>query len=250
MKNPNCRCLICEKPFYKKPFALKRGEGKYCSLFCKNKSRVGKKASEETRAKMSKSHKGKPVPQFEKGHGWNKGLPAPWAKNLPHAFKKGQVAFNKGKTYGSEYREKCRQRRLGKKASEETRRKMSLSGKNKIHVISPEKKQKIREKMSGANNRWWKGGITGQRHKIHNSAEYKDWRRAVFKRDNYTCVWCGIRSGNGKRVYLEADHIKPFSLFPELRFDISNGRTLCKPCHRKTDTFGHKMHSYKKKLEI
>jgi hypothetical protein len=61
------------------------------------------------------------------------------------------------------------------------------------------------------------------------SPESKLWREAVFKRDNYTCQNCGIR-GN----YLEADHIKPFAYFPELRFELSNGRTLCKNCHNKT----------------
>jgi 5-methylcytosine-specific restriction endonuclease McrA len=37
---------------------------------------------------------------------------------------------------------------------------------------------------------------------------------------------------------LQADHIKPFAHHPELRFDVNNGRTLCVPCHRKTDTYG------------
>jgi len=57
------------------------------------------------------------------------------------------------------------------------------------------------------------------------SFEYKLWRTAVFERDKYTCVWCGHKG------YVEADHIKPFALFPELRFAIDNGRTLCRPCH-------------------
>jgi hypothetical protein len=45
-------------------------------------------------------------------------------------------------------------------------------------------------------------------------------------------VWCGKT-----KEKLEADHIKPFALFPELRFDISNGRTLCLPCHKLTDNY-------------
>ena len=72
---------------------------------------------------------------------------------------------------------------------------------------------------------------------IRGSLQYKLWREAVFRRDNYTCIWCGARSGNGEHVELHSDHIKPFALFPELRFAIDNGRTLCVPCHKTTPTF-------------
>ncbi len=86
-----------------------------------------------------------------------------------------------------------------------------------------------------------KGFITPQNQIIRSSIEYKLWRTAVFERDNYTCIWCGKKNGEGKTIYLNADHIKPFALFPELRFAIDNGRTLCIECHKTTDTYGAKM---------
>lgn len=84
-------------------------------------------------------------------------------------------------------------------------------------------------------------GNTKEHEKIRKSIEYKLWRESVFKRDNYTCIWCFVRSGNGKAVILHADHIKPFAYYPELRFAIDNGRTLCIDCHKKTDTYGGKI---------
>ena len=93
----------------------------------------------------------------------------------------------------------------------------------------------------GENNCNWKGGITPINMKIRGSKEYKLWRTAVFERDDYTCIWCGQVGGE-----LNADHIKPFSLFPELRFAIDNGRTLCEPCHRTTDTYGGKSRNIEK----
>lgn len=88
---------------------------------------------------------------------------------------------------------------------------------------------------AGENHPNWKGGITPEARRARTSKEYLLWRAAVFERDDYTCVFC-----NKKGVRLEADHIKPFSLFPELRFAIDNGRTLCRTCHRKTDTWGRR----------
>ena len=76
-----------------------------------------------------------------------------------------------------------------------------------------------------ANNKW-RGGITPENARIRHSPEMKQWRLAVFERDNYTCQICGERGGDK-----HADHIRPFALHPELRFVLDNGRTLCKPCH-------------------
>lgn len=56
--------------------------------------------------------------------------------------------------------------------------------------------------------------------------EYKSWRNAIFKRDNYTCQICDEYGG-----ILHADHIKPWAQYEELRYELSNGRTLCVPCH-------------------
>lgn len=89
--------------------------------------------------------------------------------------------------------------------------------------------------MSGATHYNWKGGITSERTKAYFSKEYKEWRTTIFKRDNYTCQICNIKGG-----CLNADHIKPWAFYPELRYDLDNGRTLCVSCHRKTPTWGNR----------
>ena len=74
----------------------------------------------------------------------------------------------------------------------------------------------------------WRGGINPINDNIRKSATYKTWRRTVFVRDEFTCRECGR-----KHIYIVAHHIKPFSKYPELRFDIDNGKTLCEECHEK-----------------
>lgn len=82
--------------------------------------------------------------------------------------------------------------------------------------------------VHGKNSENW-----SEREVIKGTFKYRKWRKNVFERDNYTCQECGVLGG-----YLQADHIKPFALFPKIRFDINNGRTLCLKCHRNTSTYG------------
>jgi hypothetical protein len=67
---------------------------------------------------------------------------------------------------------------------------------------------------------------------IRKSPEYREWRIAVLKRDGFKCQWCDETHN------LEVDHIYPFAFFPELRFDVRNGRTLCQRHHKETITYG------------
>lgn len=124
---------------------------------------------------------------------------------------------------------------LGRKHSAETRKKMSERNKGKRfgppHSI--ESRKKMSDARKGANHYNWKGGVTGPNQALRKTFEYRLWREAVFVRDKYTCIWCGATG-----VYLHADHIKAFASHPELRFATDNGRTLCVPCHRTTDTWG------------
>lgn len=85
----------------------------------------------------------------------------------------------------------------------------------------------------GDKNPNWKGGISSINVKIRQTQKYKLWRKSIFERDNYTCQNCGI-----KNCYIIVHHIKCFADYPELRFIIDNGITLCKECHKKTNNYG------------
>ena len=56
---------------------------------------------------------------------------------------------------------------------------------------------------------------------------YKEWVKAVYEKDRYTCQRCGDNRGGN----LNAHHLDGYSWCKEKRTDISNGVTLCEKCH-------------------
>lgn len=92
----------------------------------------------------------------------------------------------------------------------------------------------------GKDNWNWKGGHRTERKQSMGRYEYKEWRLAVFERDNYTCVICEATG-----TILHADHIKRWENHPELRYEVDNGRTVCRACHYYI-TFKKKMPSASK----
>ena len=82
-------------------------------------------------------------------------------------------------------------------------------------------------RRSGSNHPAWRGGVAVPRQADRGSARVLEWRKLVFARDDYRCHACGGRGGK-----LHAHHIKPWALYPELRYDVANGQTLCVSCHQ------------------
>lgn len=88
--------------------------------------------------------------------------------------------------------------------------------------------------MPKGENHWnWQGGKSKENDR-HDSVEYKTWRQHVYQKDGFKCVICGSKNK------LNAHHIYSWKYYPELRYDINNGATLCESCHIKI----HKKYGY------
>jgi len=161
---------------------------------------------------------------------------------------------------------------FGKKISEETKEKMRQSKLGKKRQFTEEHKEKLRKilkenrykgkpprfcidcgtKMNKSNknkrcaecNRKYKRQYrinnslnkSKDYHIIRGSKEFRDWRNGVFIRDNHTCQKCKV-----KGYELHPHHILNFNDHIDLRFDISNGITLCVEHHKEF----HKLYGQK-----
>lgn len=155
--------------------------------------------------------------------------------------------INVGRRHSRETREKLRLSKLGDKNPAkrvDVREKMRLShlGKpsHRKGKTMPPVSVETREKLSRAQKaRYDRVGRKSYPSyvRINKAKEYVLWRTTIFERDDYTCQAPQCRKRGGK---LEAHHIKKWADFPELRFVVENGVSLCKDCHKKTNNYGNR----------
>jgi hypothetical protein len=80
---------------------------------------------------------------------------------------------------------------------------------------------------TGSGHHNWNPDLSDE-HREHdrNYPEYREWRKAVYERDDYICQCCGTFGQT-----LCAHHILSYTDFPDLRVAVTNGITLCETCH-------------------
>ena len=187
------KCLICKKEYTPaRPCLFETS--KFCSRICLYQSFSGKKAHNNSRIEKECLYCGEFFQWKDSPSRIKEKKGKYCSRKCSNSSKVGKSSWNNGIKTGPQ--------------SLESRLRKSLAQRGEKHYN-------------------WQGGKTAISIALRNSFEYEEWRKAVFERDLYTCQGCGEVGGR-----LEADHIKPWSLFPQYRFDIDNGRTLCKPCHK------------------
>lgn len=171
-----------------------------------------------------------------------KGSSNPWNKNMKGYTNSGSFTSEGTKGENNPFYGKRHTKEVKGVIGKASLGKQSTKGKH--WKLSQETKDRMRdgqkERVRQGKHNFYKGGASklyGKlRHSLRN-AEWRDWRTAVFQRDNYTCQRCGARSGNGKAVLLHPHHI--FSVVDcveaeklDLIYEVTNGETLCVKCHR------------------
>ncbi|MCK9429552.1 MAG: NUMOD3 domain-containing DNA-binding protein [Candidatus Omnitrophica bacterium] len=194
---------------------------------CYSKKLVGKNLSDKTKKKISDKMK------IELKNRYNNGFKNPRKGiKLSEETKRKISLANKGRIISEETKKKISNSHLGIRQSEESKRKISMSKQNLSNNI----KIKISARNQKIDLKDWCGFKVIENKRIRSSNMWKIWREAVFLRDNFTCQnknchYCNNKQGG----FLHPHHIKPFSLYPELRFDVNNGITYCKDYHLKSN---------------
>jgi hypothetical protein len=173
------------------------------------------------------------------------------------SFKKGNVPWDKGikrPEFSKEWKEKLRIHSLGNKshtgevhddaykkrmrdATKDIPKSEEMKKKVRIALTGKPKTEEHKQKLRGENN--WRWNPDREEVRANNyersCAEYKWWSKAVKERDGNKCK-INNKDCCGKVV---AHHILGYAQYPELRYEINNGITLCEfhhPTTRKKET--------------
>ena len=148
--------------------------------------------------------------------------------------------WNLGRKHSEETKKKIIESRNGYKHSETTKKKIGEANKGKKSIKYWKGKkfsEHHKDKLSEAKDKFFENGgrpwnyiedrsLLKKDNKRNDSA-YREWSKSVKKRDNWKCK-INNKDCFGKVI---AHHILGWSLYPELRYQINNGITLCQAHH-------------------
>lgn len=189
--------------------------------------------TEEHKQKLSEAHKGK----------------------IPSNLEQLRL-YRKGRPLSEEHKKKIADAQIGKFISEETRIKIGISGKGRVphnkgigyvnglcKVCKKDFTSKKTAKRIYCSILCYRIGSSKENHykwiddrtklsktNRRDDSSYKEWRKNVYHRDNFICK-INNKDCLGR---IEAHHILSWKDYIDLRYDVSNGITLCKYHHPKT----------------
>lgn len=164
-------------------------------------------------------------------------------------FIKGDTPWNKGKKHSEETRKRISISKTGHKFSQQIKENMKITNKGKLlgykhtdesklkislskkgRKLSKETKNKIGLGNKGEKCHLWKGGISVYKYGIDWTDDLRD---SIRKRDNFICKECGIHQDelNGRLKKLDIHHID----YDKYNLNPNNLICLCRSCHAKTN---------------
>lgn len=238
-------CPVCSNVFSVKPSILEKGRGLTCSLHCSYQVRAGRK-SQGLINNCLRCGKDIKTTKYRREKGHDKYCSRKCA-NPPKFFTclNCKKEFRRSPSSNAIYCSKqcCN---LSSDRRENARKNMVLQ------MSDPVKRsrflQGIAKRTSDpswrASKHFQKGALhpryKGNARNRYEDYEYKKWRKEVYQRDQYSCQRCGA-----KGVALEAHHVQHWATHPELRYEVSNGISLCLLCHATVHGREFKPRTYK-----
>jgi 5-methylcytosine-specific restriction endonuclease McrA len=126
----------------------------------------------------------------------------------------------------------------GKKHTEASKLKMSLSHKGHYHTLESRIKISMTQsKRQGNERESFKEFQEPDNRRIRKLRQWKVWREAVFKRDNYICQKCETTTEQLHPHHLLSVKDCLDLGFKEEIFNPDNGITFCPKCHKEEDMF-------------